>query len=227
MDTLPPTNGQPRRDVSVSGSNVAIANVASRHRISWGAVFGGSVLAGVISLCLNLLGAGIGVASLDPAEGPGTGMGIGAGIWLVVSSLIALFVGGWAASRLAGSLRRADGVLHGLITWGFVTLMLTFLFSSAVGRLAGGALGLAERSLPAAAERVEDPGAAARQQAERIEGQMQSPEAERTANVVGGASIVSALALLLGGLSAGLGGALAARRNARREATSGVPSTVS
>ncbi|MGH8473704.1 MAG: hypothetical protein ACREVJ_14880 [Gammaproteobacteria bacterium] len=54
----------------------------------------------VIHPMLSLLGTGIGLSTID--RGPegipsGGALGTGAGIWWTVSSLIALFVGGWAA----------------------------------------------------------------------------------------------------------------------------------
>ena len=40
---------------------------------------------------------------------------------MVVSSMLALFAGGWLASYLAGVTRDEDGMLHGLAVWGFST----------------------------------------------------------------------------------------------------------
>ncbi len=82
-------------------------------RISWSAILAGVVLAMVVSLLLNLLGTAIGSASIDPMQeaDPLSGIGTGAGIWVVVSSVISLFVGGWAAGRLA----QREGAFHGLL----------------------------------------------------------------------------------------------------------------
>ena len=43
---------------------------------------------------------------------------MGAGIWWVVSSCIALVAGGYVAAWLAGIELRFDGMLHGLVAWG-------------------------------------------------------------------------------------------------------------
>jgi hypothetical protein len=115
------------------------------RRISWGAVFGGVVLALAVNLLLALLGVGIGLTTVDPAQPGGTpgagALGIGAAIWWVASLIVAMFVGGFAAARLAGVHLGGDGVLHGLIAWGFVVLLTFYLLSSAVGSLVGGVLG--------------------------------------------------------------------------------------
>lgn len=111
------------------------------RRISWGAIIGGTVAAISILLLLNLLGVGIGASTIDPMQGdrPGGGMAIGAGIWFVLSFLIALAVGGWAAGRLVGVANKKDGMLHGFLTWGVTSMVLIWALTSAVGGLIGGA----------------------------------------------------------------------------------------
>jgi hypothetical protein len=111
-------------------------------RISWGSVFAGAVIALATQIVLALIGIAIGLATLDPATGDnpsGTALGAGAGIWLLVSSLISLFVGGYIAARLAG---RLNGWLHGLTTWGTLTLGTLMLLTTAAGQLVGAASGL-------------------------------------------------------------------------------------
>lgn len=124
---------------------ITAAPAASVRRISWAAVFAGVILAMVIQLLLSLLGTGIGMSTVDPLQGQtpdAAALGIGAGIWWAVSSLIALFVGGWVAAHLAGVPRKVDGVLHGLLTWGLSTLVLVYLLGTAVGSIVGGAFNL-------------------------------------------------------------------------------------
>jgi len=111
-------------------------------RISWGAVFAGAIIALATQIVLALIGMAIGLATLNPATGDspsGTALGTGAAIWLVVSSLISLFIGGYIAARLAG---RFNGWLHGLVTWGTLTLLTLMLLTTAAGQLIGAASGL-------------------------------------------------------------------------------------
>ncbi|RMO84318.1 hypothetical protein ALQ33_00682 [Pseudomonas syringae pv. philadelphi] len=116
-------------------------------RISWSAILAGVVLAMVVSLLLNLLGTAIGSASIDPMQeaNPLSGIGTGAGIWVVVSSVISLFVGGWAASRLA----QREGAFHGLLVWASVSLITVYLVSSAVTGVVRGGLNLAGSGMSA------------------------------------------------------------------------------
>jgi hypothetical protein len=89
-------------------------------RISWGAVFAGVVVALATQLLLNLLGIGIGAATLNPGAGDSpsaTSLSIGAGIWFALSSILAALAGGYAAGKLAGVPNETTGSWHGLTTW--------------------------------------------------------------------------------------------------------------
>src|SRR5262245_33254065 len=87
-------------------------------RIRWGAVIAGLFFAIGTQLLLALLGVAVGLTAIEPGSAtPFQGLGLGAGVWMAISSLISLFVGGFAASKLSGAIRRADGVLIGILTW--------------------------------------------------------------------------------------------------------------
>lgn len=123
-----------------------------QKRISWGAVFAGALLGLITQLGLSLLGAGIGLSTIDPLQeqNPMSGIGTGAVIWYGLSTLIALYLGGLVAGRLAGAPRRTDGLLHGLLSWALVTLFTFYLLTTAVGRIISGVGGVAGRALTAA-----------------------------------------------------------------------------
>lgn len=118
-------------------------------RISWGAVFAGALLALITQLGLTLLGAGIGLSTVDPLQeqNPVNGLGTGAVVWYGLSTLIALYIGGVVAGRLAGAPRRTDGLLHGLLSWALVTLFTFYLLTTAVGGIISGVGGVAGRAL--------------------------------------------------------------------------------
>ncbi|MET0248435.1 MAG: hypothetical protein ABW164_01755 [Sphingobium sp.] len=111
-------------------------------RLSWGAIFAGVVIAVAVQLVLGILGAGIGLTMVDPVEGttPGAaGFGIGAGIYWLLTTLIALGAGGYAAARVAGVHERFDALVHGLTVWGVTLILTLYLLTSAVGGIIGGA----------------------------------------------------------------------------------------
>lgn len=122
------------------------------RRISWQAIFGGLIMAMAVQLLLTVLGVSIGATAINPMtqQNPGEEMGIAAGVWLIVITIISLFIGGWVAGRLSGFGRTTEGALHGLVTWGTATLITVYLLSSAVGGVLGGAGKMLGQALPAA-----------------------------------------------------------------------------
>ncbi len=130
------------RQVMAVPDQLSTMNVGHTHRrISWGAIFGGVVLALALQILLSLLGAGIGLGTVNVAAGStpdASSFGIGAGIWWIVSTILALFAGGYAAAWLAGNEIKFDGMLHGLVAWGITTILTLYLLSSAIGGLIGG-----------------------------------------------------------------------------------------
>jgi hypothetical protein len=112
------------------------------NRLSWGAVIAGAVIAIILQLSFNLLGISIGVASLTPEYGEDPvepkSLATGAMLWMGVSTLVALFIGGWIAARFAGLPDDVDGMLHGLMVWGVVTLVSLILITTGIGRIISG-----------------------------------------------------------------------------------------
>lgn len=114
---------------------------AAFNKISWGAIFAGVAVSLVVHLLLNLLGAGIGSAVIDPGanDNPSAAtLSVTTGVWFVLSGLIAAFIGGYVASRLSGRPARSTGAFHGLTTWAVTTLVVIYLLTTSVGALVGG-----------------------------------------------------------------------------------------
>lgn len=115
------------------------------RRISWGAVLAGVAIVLFIQLLLSLLGAGIGLATVNPATGDGPSLEAlrtNAGIFGAATAIVATFLGAWAAGRLAGSPSRTDGMLHGVVTWSVTTLLVVYLLTTTLASLAGSTLGM-------------------------------------------------------------------------------------
>src|SRR5260221_13149644 len=139
------------------------AGIVTR-RISWGAIIGGTIIALVTQITLSLLGIGIGASTIDVQSGQtGSGLGSGSAIWLVLTILISLFAGGYVAGRLAGFPAKQEGMLHGVITFGLVTLLSFYFLTTALGAIIGGAgaalgsiLNVAGQGIASAAPKVAD-----------------------------------------------------------------------
>ena len=116
------------------------------NRVAWGAVFSGVAMALAVQVVLNLLGIGIGAASIDPLQGDspsGAALTAGALIWLMISGIIASFVGGVTAGRLAGEPRESTAGWHGLTSWAAATLVIALAITLGGGALIGGTMNLA------------------------------------------------------------------------------------
>ncbi len=114
------------------------------NRIAWGAVFAGVVTALATQLILNMLGIGVGAATLNPTGGAdanpsASSFSIGAAAWAALSGIIASFVGGYAAGRLSGRPKESTAGWHGLTAWALTTLVIFYLITSTLGGLLGGA----------------------------------------------------------------------------------------
>lgn len=82
-------------------------------------------------------------------------MGIGSDIYLVVTQLLSLAVGGFAAAKLAGVPRTTSSVLHGLSVWALSTLLALWLAISGAGTIFGAASSLVGNTAGAATNVVQ------------------------------------------------------------------------
>ncbi len=126
-------------------------------RISWGAIFAGTLIILVTMMLLNLLGIGIGLGTIDPTQEqrPFSGLGIGTIIWWVVSNLIAIFAGAFIAGKLAGIPMRSTGIIHGILSWCLYTIVSFWILTSAVGSLLSGVGSVISGTLSAAGSGVQ------------------------------------------------------------------------
>jgi hypothetical protein len=118
---------------------------ATVRRISWSAILAGVVLAMMAQIALNILGLAIGAAALEP-DAPRNAMGptfsTGAVVWIGVSIMLSLFIGGYVASRLSGNSNRGDAMIHGLIVWALSTLLSSLMLWSTASSIVSGISGL-------------------------------------------------------------------------------------
>ncbi len=111
-------------------------------KISWGGVFGG-VLAGIGALMLlTSLGLAIGISATDPTDPDGSALGIGAAVWTGFSLLVALFLAGWASTRLSMLWERTTAMFEGVLVWVLSLILILYLTASGIGLVAGGAFNL-------------------------------------------------------------------------------------
>jgi hypothetical protein len=127
-------------------------------RVSWAAVFGGTLIMLITLMLLSLLGIGIGIGTINPMEEsqPFQGIGTGALIWWVITNIIAVFTGAFAAAKLTNLSYKYSGALHGILTWSLYTLISFVLMTSAVGAIISGVGGAVSKSLSAVGKGVSE-----------------------------------------------------------------------
>jgi hypothetical protein len=123
-------------------------------RVSWGSIFGGAVVALAVWALLYSLGLALGLSSINPQESI-RGEALFTGIWSVISPLIALFIGGYVAARLAGLFDRTASALHGVVLWGLTFLLGMFAVMSVLSAVAGTAVSVGSAAVSGVAGSAE------------------------------------------------------------------------
>lgn len=185
-------------------------------RISWGGIIAGLALVIALQMLLTLLGVGIGLSTVRPATGeaPDTAaMGLGGGLWWVVTNWIALVAGGYVAARLANSHHTEDGLLHGLVTWAAALVIGGLLLAGAVshavtamgqavGGVASGAGAVAGGAMVAGRDegsREGNPMAEARRLTDQARGLMRPQDPARMTDEAAVAEVAADLARMAAG----------------------------
>ena len=104
---------------------------AGLPRVSWGAVIAGVILSLIVYLILTVLGTAIGTSILSPMAQPNPlrGFGFASGAYMIIMTVIAVFVGSYFAGRCAPVL----GWLHGLLAWAVMILLVAYGATSLLG----------------------------------------------------------------------------------------------
>lgn len=171
------------------------------QRISWGAVFAGTIVSLAVLVVLTALGSGIGLVAAPSAAAGGTsaatGFGIGAAVWMFVTGVISFYAGGWVAGRLTGIARVSESVIHGIVMWSLATVMLAFVFTSATV----GALGAASGAVRSTIGTRPDATATATDAARRVD----TEDIQNASRAAGAAGLFGFLMLLCNAGAAGYG----------------------
>ena len=146
----------------VTDRDTVVPAPALLRRVSWGAIFAGAVIAVALTALLGLLGIGIGLGTLDIAQGDSVeGAPKATLIWWAATSIIATGIGGFIAARLAGIPRGLTGALHGFAVWAVTSLLVLWLATTAVGFALGAATNVVTTTARATSGAVTTAGGAA------------------------------------------------------------------
>ncbi|HEY9848757.1 MAG TPA: hypothetical protein V6D28_04835 [Leptolyngbyaceae cyanobacterium] len=123
------------RPVDMVEPVVANRVVEYHDRVRWGPIISGLLVALTTQLVLSALGAAIGLSGLAGSGAPRTNagdVGVGIGIWSIISLFIGLFVGGWVTGRASGPMNRSTALLNGAILWATTLAIGSWLLASGV-----------------------------------------------------------------------------------------------
>lgn len=110
----------------------AIVALGMRDLVRWGPIWAGLLTALGLQIVLGTIGLAIGLSAYSAAA-PDFGARVSSflSIWSVVTALIALFVGGYLAGRMAAVLGLRNGLVQGTVVWALALLLGVIL--SALG----------------------------------------------------------------------------------------------
>lgn len=136
--------------MSVPGHVVASSDFVATPSMSFRAIFAGWFIATGIAGLLYVGGLALGFSSFDAwdAADSAKGIGIGSAIWVVLTWIVSLFLGGMFASWFDGRNDETSGTVHGLAVWGVAMVATGIWIAGGLSHtLSGhGAMGAAHRS---------------------------------------------------------------------------------
>lgn len=145
--TVPPPAGLDYGDLQGTGVRRILDAEDRRGRqwTRWGGIFAGVFTALGLNVLLSTLGIAFGISSLNPrGTNPGENLGVGAAVWWGIQALLTLGIGGYAAAKLSGAIRRSDGVMNGFLTWSLCTIASVWLLGAVLSSAVQGAAGAAQ-----------------------------------------------------------------------------------
>jgi hypothetical protein len=168
------------------GWNAAVIS-AYGMRVSWGSIWSGVLVAVGTLILLTSLGLAVGISGAEAAQNQAETLGTAAGIWAGISFLIALFLGGWVATRIGAITDATTGFFEGSLVWVLSLLITAWAASSGVSALTGGAFRIV--------------GGATQTVGQAVQSQPLPPAASQAAWITFGVLVVSLLAAAIGAMA--------------------------
>ena len=134
-------------DTPINNSRVTLHNRIKIRTLPWSAVAAGVIVGLGIQVVFNLLGLGVGATAFDINSSNITIRSVVSISWILLSGIIAMFLGGWVAGNLSYRKNTLEHVMLGLTTWSAATLITFFFTFSAAGILFSNTLSLTKQSL--------------------------------------------------------------------------------
>ena len=133
---------------------VIVNPVVDYHdQVRWGPILAGIAIALATQLVLSALGAAIGLSAGAGGADAGS-VGLGVGIWSILSLLISLLLGGWVMARSCGPMMKKTAILNAAILWATTLGLSAWLLASGIS----GAVDIAASNAGAITNQVQQSG---------------------------------------------------------------------
>lgn len=154
--------------------------------VSWGAIIAGVIIALLTQTLFNLLGLSLGFISFAMDQDTISKIGIGSIIWLILTGILSMYVGGWVSSRLANLAESTMGILYGITTGGLAIILSFLLMVTTAGALISSVANIAVQTVSFAGKSVVDVGKGVTKAAPRLIQMVQviSPDIQASINPV-------------------------------------------
>ncbi len=121
--------------------------------VRWSAIFCGWLVGSGIAWLMYLLGLAAGFSAIDISnlQNAGKGVGIGTGLWLLLTWAVSLFLGGMFAAWFDGKRDPVVGALHGVAVWALAMTVSVLLVASGTASVLQGGASLLKGTASAAA----------------------------------------------------------------------------
>jgi len=202
-------NRDVNRDVNIDSTTV----VTPTDRVRWGAILAGLITALATLAVLGTLGSAIGASAYDPGDSA-RNFGIGAGIWGIISVLIAFMLGGWVAARTAAVRGRNNGMMNGAMVWAVAIPLMAYLVAGLLGKAVSTGAEAADAIRSVAVDQTQLDGSSETQPVStRMENATQDIDSEQVADRTARSAWTTLVGLLLSLGAAAVGGYMGARHS--------------
>jgi hypothetical protein len=134
--------------LNMISSPVAVEPLYPNHQklLCWKSIFAGVLISIMSYMILTALGAGIGgltASSIISNDESGSGLATGAGLWLGISAVMSLFMGGYYTLRISKFVSNRVGAAHGFVVASIFFIFMIWGAGRIVGHAAGGLVKIA------------------------------------------------------------------------------------
>lgn len=127
--------------------------VEYHDRVRWGPIVAGIFVSIATQLLLSALGASIGLTIGANSTEAGA-IGLGVGIWSIISLLISLFLGSWLMASTCGPMNKKTAMLNGTILWATTIAVSLWLLTTGIS----GTFGIIASNAGEVFNQVQEPG---------------------------------------------------------------------